>query len=521
MLATQATNLSKWDEKLKASAEEEYESFRNVLEWTEDFGLVFVQCAPVQGEELITKVTKDLTTKKIAVLSFQSGEEIRNLYDLVDQMPNRDQIDILFIRGLEYSLVPYIKPGYGGQGDYYKLDNLPPILGHLNLQRERFRKDFGICFVFLLPFFGIKYFIQRAPDFFDWRSGLFDIISEENLLKQATYRILFDSSYDDYSQWNFNQCIGKILEIETLIKEDFLSKKERSALFFEQGNIWVIISAFEEAINSYNNALKYNENHHKTWLNRGIALGDLGRYEEAIASYDNALKIKPDDYETQHQRKLASKNLITKLPPLNDIPRVILVSATDLSESFHRNHEYKIFPVVSFLLIGLVTSMSLALIVLSYFVPVPVKIQLKIQPSPSPITTGVTPIISRESAIELIKNWLNSKNKIFGYPYDRTLANKFLTGMAYEDAKKSINWLEKNSASYTYGIQKIDSVEKFISNGNQASIVIKLTEKRTLTYEKDYRKRENILDEIILLNYDLKLVNGDLKISNYYRVLPK
>jgi len=117
MLATQATNLSKWDEKLKASAEEEYESFRNVLEWTEDFGLVFVQCAPVQGEELITKVTKDLTTKKIAVLSFQSGEEIRNLYDLVDQMPNRDQIDILFIRGLEYSLVPYIKPGYGGQGD--------------------------------------------------------------------------------------------------------------------------------------------------------------------------------------------------------------------------------------------------------------------------------------------------------------------------------------------------------------------------------------------------------------------
>ena len=219
MVATQATNLSKWDEKIQASAEEVYEGFRNVLDWTEGFGLVFVQCSPVQGEELIEQTKRDLPNEQVGVLQFQEGEEIRNLYDLVEQLPNREQIDVLFIQGLEYSFVPYIKSGYGGQGDYYKLDNLPPILGHLNLQRERFRRDFDICFVFLLPFFGIKYFIQRAPDFFDWRSGLFEIARERDFVHQQSIKLILEGDYDQYCQWNFSQRITRILEIETLLKE--------------------------------------------------------------------------------------------------------------------------------------------------------------------------------------------------------------------------------------------------------------------------------------------------------------
>jgi len=291
MLANQATNLSKWDEKIKASAEEGYEGFRNVLEWTEDFGLVFVQCAPVQGEELITKVTKDLITKKITVLNLQSEGEICNFYNyLVKNVPKHDQVDILFICGLEYSFVPYIKPGYGGQGDYYKLDNLPPILGHLNLQRERFRRDFEICFVFLLPFFGIKYFIQRAPDFFDWRSGLFKISTEKDLLKQDTFRILQDGSIDEYCLWSFNERIAKILEIETLIKEDIQSE-ERASLFFKKGNIWLANASYEEAISDYNEVIFLDSEHYLAWYNRGVALSNLDRYKESIVNYQESLRI--------------------------------------------------------------------------------------------------------------------------------------------------------------------------------------------------------------------------------------
>ncbi|MEB3192998.1 MAG: tetratricopeptide repeat protein [Snowella sp.] len=276
------------------------------------------------------------------ILKFQEKKEICNLYDLVQHLPNREQIDILFIQGLEYSFIPYIKTGYGGQGDYYKLDNLPPILGHLNLQRERFRRDFDICFVFLLPFFGIKYFIQRAPDFFDWRSGLFIIHGEKDLIKLEANRLIGNADYDQYCQWNFSQRMTRILEIETLLKED-LEPEDKSFLLLEQGNLWVASSAYKEviasfehtltfkpdlheawnnlgdtlddlgrlkeAITSYNKALKFKPDLHEAWNNLGIVLGNLGRYEEAINSYDNALKFKPDDYEVWNSRGIALDNL--------------------------------------------------------------------------------------------------------------------------------------------------------------------------------------------------------------------
>ncbi|WP_375492208.1 tetratricopeptide repeat protein, partial [uncultured Nostoc sp.] len=53
-------------------------------------------------------------------------------------------------------------------------------------------------------------------------------------------------------------------------------------------------SEYEEAIASYDQALKFKPDYHEAWNNRGNALRKLGRFEEAIASYDQALEIKPD-----------------------------------------------------------------------------------------------------------------------------------------------------------------------------------------------------------------------------------
>ena len=166
-----------WDKDLLADPEEEYQALVRSLTWRKGFGLVFVRCSPREGERLITRVREDILEKTSEVLSLD--KPIDNLYKIIENLPNRDKINILFINGIENSLKEYIKPGYGGQGDYYKLDTVPPILSHLNLQRERFRDNFNICFVFILRLFGLKYFIHRAPDFFDWRAGVFQIGQEK------------------------------------------------------------------------------------------------------------------------------------------------------------------------------------------------------------------------------------------------------------------------------------------------------------------------------------------------------
>jgi hypothetical protein len=87
---------------------------------------------------------------------------------------------------LEKSLEPYIKPGYGGEGEYYNLNTVPKILSHLNQRREGFRDNFSnICFVLILPLFAIKFFIRRAPDFFDWSSGVFEFPDKREFIEQS------------------------------------------------------------------------------------------------------------------------------------------------------------------------------------------------------------------------------------------------------------------------------------------------------------------------------------------------
>ncbi len=54
----------------------------------------------------------------------------------------------------------------------------------------------------------------------------------------------------------------------------------------------------EEAIASYDKAIAFKPDLHQAWLNRGVALFNLGKLDEAIASYDKAIELKPDTGET-------------------------------------------------------------------------------------------------------------------------------------------------------------------------------------------------------------------------------
>ncbi|MFM7440079.1 MAG: hypothetical protein ACKO2V_16040, partial [Snowella sp.] len=115
-------------ESLINTPDEEYQLLLRSLRRRKGFGLLFVESTPVGGEELITKIKTDLPQKKVGVLSLENP--ITNLIERVTAFPNQETLNILFITGLEKSLVEYIRPGYGGKGDYYNIDTIPPILSH-------------------------------------------------------------------------------------------------------------------------------------------------------------------------------------------------------------------------------------------------------------------------------------------------------------------------------------------------------------------------------------------------------
>jgi tetratricopeptide (TPR) repeat protein len=304
-----ASDVIDWDEDLPADPEEVYQTFVRTLERTDGFRLLFVQCTPAEGEQLIAKVKKDIPQKKIEYLSLT--EPIDNLYKIVEHLPNCKEINILFIQGLEHSFYEYEKLQFGNntEHNFYGWEGVPQILNHLNQQRERFRDDFNICFVFLLRSFAFKYFIHRAPDFFDWRSGVFEFPTKQEVLEQESARIFQEGDYEKYCSLTPEAWIQKVLEIQELLAENYQQPADKANLQLELGKLFSAAKEYETAVESYDKALKIKPDDHYAWDNRGIALRNLSRYEEAINSYDQALKLQPDNHYTWNDRGLALDSL--------------------------------------------------------------------------------------------------------------------------------------------------------------------------------------------------------------------
>ena len=66
---------------------------------------------------------------------------------------------------------------------------------------------------------------------------------------------------------------------------------------------------YNNAIQSYDNAVKIRADYPFAWYNRGLAFHELGRYTEAIKSYDESIKARPQYYDAWYNRGLAYAKL--------------------------------------------------------------------------------------------------------------------------------------------------------------------------------------------------------------------
>ncbi|WP_204140977.1 tetratricopeptide repeat protein [Halomicronema sp. CCY15110] len=290
----------------------QYQALRRSLRRRKGFGLLFVQASPAQAQQVIQQLQTDLPQKKIGTLTLDGP--IDNLYRLIAQRPDLADLNILFIQGIEKSLEPDIKPGYGGEGDYYNLDTVPPLLGHLNQQRDNFRDDFShLCLVFCVSPFALKYLIKRAADFLDWQSAIFRFPDDSVSSTRAT---LQPDTDDPSSQAAEQFYIGNGLYEAGRYEEAIAAydaalniKPDKDEALYNKGNALSDLGRYEEAIAAYDAALNIKPDKDEALYNKGGALVNLGRYEDAISAYDAALKIKPDYPEALNNKGVALWNL--------------------------------------------------------------------------------------------------------------------------------------------------------------------------------------------------------------------
>ncbi len=85
------------------------------------------------------------------------------------------------------------------------------------------------------------------------------------------------------------------------------------------------------------------------------------------------------------------------------------------------------------------------------------------------------------------------------------------TGILYTDTVKAIDNLINSNSQYRYGVQKVESVERFAASGNKATIEVRVTEDATV-----YRngRVETSSFNTKLVRYTLEYWDGIWKIAD-------
>lgn len=145
-----------------------------LLERAEGFALAFVRCnVPVEAERLAEAVVlalqeRDGHSGRVVRLETKAPDLFAALQAL--SPPPRPNESLLIV-GFERSISA--------------TDQLPPALARLNQTRERFR-DLPGAVILILPDYALTRLAREAPDFWAWRSGMFEVALErEELLTLA------------------------------------------------------------------------------------------------------------------------------------------------------------------------------------------------------------------------------------------------------------------------------------------------------------------------------------------------
>ena len=135
--------------------------------------------------------------------------------------------------------------------------------------------------------------------------------------------------------------------------------------------------------------------------------------------------------------------------------------------------------------------------------------------APAPIPTPT--VITEEEARQVVTNWLNAKSRIFAPPYDRNLAFQLSTGELYNDIVKSngsLDWLAQNNAYYSFSNHSATSLGGFVGNQNDAVILVRVTENKTLFIRGKIDPTQSSSD-VRRVRYFLNRENGTWKIRDF------
>jgi hypothetical protein len=147
-------------EKTRADAEAILNRLERVVRWSDSFTLAFVKCnSPVRRKEMGGALRERLSDKRL--LEIDLDEPVISLLDeIAARWDTANPPDAVCVYGLEKSI--------------NEQREASPVLGRLNPDRDLLRRAVPTALLIWLPDFALDCVAQGAPDFWAWRSGVYE-----------------------------------------------------------------------------------------------------------------------------------------------------------------------------------------------------------------------------------------------------------------------------------------------------------------------------------------------------------
>jgi len=125
-------------------------------------------------------------------------------------------------------------------------------------------------------------------------------LSKDDTKNPQTAKEWYDKGIALHKQGNYPEAINAF---DQAIKFD----SDHANAWTMKGNAIGRLGNYAEAINAFDQAIKINPNHENAWYNKGYTLSQLGNYAKAINAFDEVLKINPYSEEANIERDRAIK----------------------------------------------------------------------------------------------------------------------------------------------------------------------------------------------------------------------
>ncbi|MBI3762611.1 MAG: tetratricopeptide repeat protein [Chloroflexi bacterium] len=248
------------------------------------FVLAFARCnIPAQRERLVSTLRDVLAPLNVAISEVTLSGLQADIYAELTAVSTNANGDPLFVYGLE-SVMPSEDP--------YR------ALAQLNERRGRYQ---GLArpLVFWVAEYVYRLIAEKAPDFWGWRSGVYEFVSEEGIARE-TYQREMAVPYMQMTGLALAEKEARIRLLMGLLDDyrgdDRETRSARSNVLLKLGQLHEELGDYEQAERLYRESLKTAEelgDRHGFAVTQG-SLGHLARvrgdYEEAERLYRESLK---------------------------------------------------------------------------------------------------------------------------------------------------------------------------------------------------------------------------------------